>query len=242
MLFRSKTAAKTWDAWIYWEDGTYFLYYLISDEYVCDGFGIATSQDGIHWQDHGWALRHSEKMVRYFAFGSLWRNLGAWDQPKYICSYSEWQVEDGRNVQVLYFAASDDLLTWERLGDDKAFRIDERFYKRVEPNAIGPWQDPRWDGMCVIPRTEGGYYGYWTATPKDFLGFGFGVSADGAIGKPWNLRRLSGVENLRCTLLRSEVCTKLTASYTPCWLITHLSIAACSALWLTSLPAHSTFT
>jgi hypothetical protein len=179
MLFRSKTSPKTWDGWIYWEDGTYYLYYLISKKFVCDGFGIATSTDGVSWHDHGWALRHSEKMVRYMGFGSLWRNLLGEGYPKYICNYSEWQIESGINVQTIYFAASDDLMNWHMLGNEHAFRIDERFYERVKLGASGPWEDPRWDGMCAVPRPEGGYYGYWTATPKDFLGFGFGASADG---------------------------------------------------------------
>jgi hypothetical protein len=88
-------------------------------------------------------------------------------------------MDGDKNVQNILFAWSNDLLQWHKFDDNFEFRIDERFYKRIEQDAHGPWEDPRWDGICVVPRVEGGYYGYWTATPKDFLGFGFGVSADG---------------------------------------------------------------
>lgn len=179
MLFRSGTAPKTWDGWVYHHEGVYYLYYLISDRFVCDGVGAATSRDGVHWTDHGWVLRHSDQMVRYLGFGSAWKDADFAQNGRFIGGYSEWRMEGDTNVQHLLFAWSDDLLRWQTFGDDFLFRIDERFYKKIEPDAQGPWQDPRWDGMCVVPRPGGGYYGYWTATPKDFLGFGFGQSADG---------------------------------------------------------------
>ena len=71
------------------------------------------------------------------------------------------------------------MICWHKCGDGLAFEIDERFYERVKEDARGPWEWPRWDGLCVVPRPGGGYYGYWTATPKRALGFGFGESEDG---------------------------------------------------------------
>jgi len=179
MLFRSKTSPKTWDAWIYYHGGTYYQYYLISERYVCDGFGVATSTDGVAWKDHGWVLGHSDRMVRYLGSGSVWRNLDPANGRRFLCNYSEWRMDGERNVQSIFFAASDDLLTWHKAGDDLAFRIDEKYYRRIEPNAKGPWEDPRWDGICVVPAAQGGYHGYWTATPRDCLGFGYGTSPDG---------------------------------------------------------------
>ena len=179
MLFRSETASKTWDGWVYYHEGIYYLYYLISEQFVCDGFAVATSQDGVHWKDHGWVLRHSDKMVRYLGTGSVWKETPFAKNGRFLCNYSEWHLEGDKNVQNILFAWSNDLLGWHKFTDDDIFRIDERFYKRIEKNARGPWEDPRWDGICVVPRAAGGYYGYWTATPKDFLGFGFGISHDG---------------------------------------------------------------
>lgn len=179
MLFKSETAAKTWDCMVYYHDGLYYLYYLISERFVSDGFAVATSPDGVNWTDRGWALRPSDQMVRYLGAGSVWQDTHFAQTGRLICNYSEWHMEDGKNVQRIFFAWSTDLIRWTKLGDERAFTIDERFYKRIEPDAHGPWQDPRWDGMCVVHRPEGGYYGYWTATPQDFLGFGFGYSLDG---------------------------------------------------------------
>lgn len=179
MLFRSMTYAKTWDGWIYYNEGTYYLFYLISEHHVCDGVAVATSRDGINWVDFGLVLRPSNKMVRYLGFGSLWKDVLYRETGRFICAFSEWHMDGNKNVQTILFAWSLDLLHWHKFDDTFEFKVDERFYKRIEPAAQEPWEDPRWDGMCVVPRSEGGYYGYWTATPKDFLGFGFGVSTDG---------------------------------------------------------------
>lgn len=179
MIFKSTHAAKTWDTWVYYHAGTYYLYYMISDQFVCDGFGVATSTDGVSWYDHGWALHPSEQMVRYLGTGYTWKDPDFPRTGRFFCNYSEWRKEDDKQVQHLLFAWSTDLIHWTKFGDELMFKIDERYYKKVEPKAHGPWEDPRWDGMCSVPRPEGGYYGYWTATPKDFLGFGFGESADG---------------------------------------------------------------
>lgn len=179
MLFRPDTAAKTWDAWVYYHDHVYYLYYLTSERFPGDGFGVATSPDGVNWRDRGRVLAPSDHMVRYLGSGSVWQDPLFAQTGRFFCNYSEWRKEGDTNVQHILFAWSDDLLHWSKFDDRFIFQIDERFYKRINRDARGPWEDPRWDGICVVPRPEGGYYGYWTATPKDFLGFGFGISTDG---------------------------------------------------------------
>ncbi|MGC9467938.1 MAG: hypothetical protein ACP5HS_05065 [Anaerolineae bacterium] len=179
MLFRSELIVKTWDTWMYYHRGTYYLYYLTSGTAPGDGFGVATSVDGIRWHDYGRVLGPSDKMIRYLGTGSVWRAADAAETERFLCNYSEWRKEGDHAVQRVLFATSDDLVTWHKLGDRHAFTIDERFYQKIKPDAHGPWEWPRWDGICVMPRPEGGYYGYWTATPKDTLGFGFGESDDG---------------------------------------------------------------
>lgn len=180
MLFKSQITPKTWDTGLYYHDGSYYLYYLISDRHPSDGFGVATSPDGLHWEDHGWALRHSDKMVRYLGgTGPVWKDLSESKTERFLCNYSEWRMDGADMVQNILFAWSKDLIHWHKFSDDRMFKIDERFYKRIEADAQYPWQYPRWDGICVTPRAGGGYYGYWTATPNDFLGFGFGESDDG---------------------------------------------------------------
>ena len=172
MIFRSREVTAQWDTWCFYFDGTYYLYYLITETSPGEGFGLATSKDGVHWEDHGWCIRASEKMVFYLGTGSVWPDLSGYG--KFLCNYSEWRKDrNGEKRQNILFAWSDDLVSWRKLGDDYMFRIDEKYY---EPYG-------RWDCIYVIPRVEGGYWGTWTATPlgRGNLnnGIGIGFSEDG---------------------------------------------------------------
>ena len=179
MLFRSTSIARTWDTWVYHHAGTYHLYYCTSETGPGDGFGVATSEDGVTWVDHGRVVGPSDKMVRYMGAGSVWKSISSSEPEQFICNYSEWRMEDDDAIQRILVARSNDLVHWHKVDDAASFRIDERFYQKIKKDAHGPWEWPRWDGLCVIPRPNGGYYGYWTATPRDALGFGFGESDDG---------------------------------------------------------------
>ena len=190
MLFKSEIISKTWDTWMYHHEGIYYLYYLTCAESGSgDGFGVATSEDGIKWHDYGRVLGPSEKMSGYLGTGSVWKDADFSATRRFLCNYSEWRMDGDRLVQNILFAWSDDLIHWHKFGDEYMFSIDEQFYQKIKEDAQGPWEWPRWDAICVIPRLEGGYYGYWTATPKDTLGFGFGESKDGLLWRslepPW---------------------------------------------------------
>lgn len=67
---------------------------------------------------------------------------------------------------------------------DEVFDIDEKLY---EPKG-------RWDCIYPIERSEGGYYGTWTATPKGREdkngGIGFGYSEDGL---HWHAMESNGI-------------------------------------------------
>ena len=67
MIFKSEIVKSQWDTWGYYHEGTYFLYYLIADGRTWDGFGVATSTDGVHWHDHGWEVQHMAN--RTWAYG-----------------------------------------------------------------------------------------------------------------------------------------------------------------------------
>jgi hypothetical protein len=179
MLFKSDRITKTWDTWMAFHEGCYYLYYLTSETAPGDGFGVATSTDGLCWRDYGRVLGPSDQMVRYLGTGSVWKDADFDNTGRFLCNYSEWRKEDRTPVQNLLFAWSHDLIHWHKFGNETMFRIDECFYEKVKADARGPWEWPRWDGMCVLPRPQGGYYGYWTATPRNALGFGFGESLDG---------------------------------------------------------------
>jgi hypothetical protein len=172
MLFTSQFTSRIWDTWLYFHEGTFYLYYLITEEYPGAGFGVATSADGVHWEDHGWALRASEEMKKYLGTGSVWKDPDFDRTARFYCNYSEWRLEGKHFVQHIYFAWSANLIHWHKLGERQEFPIDGLFYRRVEDEA-------RWDCIWTLERSGVGYYGYWTATPHAYPGFGFGESLDG---------------------------------------------------------------
>lgn len=174
MIFKSLRVWSHWDTWCYFHADVYYLYYLIAETGPWEGFGVATSRDGVHWTDHGWAIRASGKMVRFLGTGSVWPAADFAQSGRFLCNYSEWRLDaQGKQTQNILFAWSTDLIRWKKFGDDLLFPVDTRFYE----------EHGRWDCICAIPREEGGYWGTWTATPKGSGnldgGIGLGHSDDG---------------------------------------------------------------
>lgn len=173
MIFKSEQVSSHWDNWCYYHEGTYYLYYLITEHSPGEGFGVATSCDGVHWEDHGWALRASDKMVTYMGTGAVWKATDFASSGSFICNYSEWRSEHGKETQNILFAWSTDLMHWTKFGDELMFKVDDRWYDRLG----------RWDCIYPIDREEGGYWGTWTATGKPGTGrdgtVGIGFSDDG---------------------------------------------------------------
>lgn len=168
MIFNSEIVGAHWDTWCYCHEGTYYLYYLIDGKNLCawEGFGVATSKDGVHWTDHGWAMRASSKMVRYFGSGAIWKDPAFEKTGRFICNYSEYrQHDDGTQADNILFAWSTDLIHWEKYDDTHNFQADERYYEKLG----------RWDCIYAMPRPEGGYWGIWTATPRGNTGNGVGL-------------------------------------------------------------------
>ena len=69
MLFRSAAVSAQWDTWMVFHEGTSSLYYLITKHSPGEGFGLATSPDGVTWSDHGRVVRASDRMVKYLGHG-----------------------------------------------------------------------------------------------------------------------------------------------------------------------------
>ena len=155
-----------WDTWLYWREGRYYLYYLARHGSQWDNISLATSPDGLHWDEMGPILSMAEG-VTWMGTGSTWRSPDAAGLAPFQINYSEWKGPR----QTIHFAESDDLIQWRKLGPECEFVQDERWY---EPEG-------RWDCIWTIPRPDGGLYGYWTATPKihTWGRFGFGQSLDG---------------------------------------------------------------
>jgi len=132
--------------------------FLIQEHGIGDGFGVATSKDGVHWDDHGWAIRPSDKMVTFLGTGAVWKAPDFDQTGKFLCNYSEWRIEPetGRQTQNILFAWSTDLIHWTKFGDEYMFKVDQEHYDKYG----------RWDCIYPMPRAEGGYWGSWSATAK----------------------------------------------------------------------------
>ncbi len=155
-----------WDTWLYWHEGCFYLYYLAKSSASWDNISVAVSPDGHQWREMGPVLRMG-KGVTWMGTGSTWKSLAPNANGQFHLNYSEWRGPR----QTIFFAESDDLLKWRKLGGGVEFVQDERWY---EPEG-------RWDCIWTVPRPQGGAYGYWTATPKFGTGgrFGFGQTSDG---------------------------------------------------------------
>lgn len=173
MIFKSEKVSSHWDTWIYYHDNQYYLYYLAANKENWDGFGVATSEDGIRWKDYGQAVHASEKMVFFLGTGMVWQALKGSTGKQFICNYSEYRRDKKDMYQTILFASSDDLIHWETLGDDYIFPVDTDNYRYYKDDG------GRWDCIWPLRKRGGGYWGYWTAGPIGRPGFGFGTSEDG---------------------------------------------------------------
>ena len=161
-----KATGEMWDTWLYWHEGVYYLYYLAKATDQWDNISMATSMDGVQWTEIGPILCKGAA-VTWMGTGSTWQAPQPSNLGKFQMNFSEWKGAR----QTIFFAVSDDLIHWTRLGAEYEFVQDERWYERLG----------RWDCIWTIPRRGGGLYGYWTASPKVETGgrFGFGQSMDG---------------------------------------------------------------
>jgi hypothetical protein len=177
---RAKRTGNMWDTWLYHRDGIHYLYTLANSRGQWDNISLATSPDGVHWQEVGPVLRKG-RGVTWMGTGSTWQAPGAPAVGRFQMNFSEWKGPR----QTIFFAASEDLVHWTRLGQEYEFVQDERWY---EPAG-------RWDCIWTLPRPGGGLYGYWTATPKPETGgrFGFGETLDGVTWQALPPPRVEGV-------------------------------------------------
>ncbi len=167
---RDRATGRMWDTWLYFHEGTYYLYYLANCSASWDNISMATSHDGVHWTEHGVVLRKRPDAV-WMGTGSTWKSPEFNKQARFFLNFSEWRG----NQQTIFFAESPDLLHWQRLDNRYEFKPDPQWYNVNDGN------NSRWDCIYTIPRESGGLYGYWTATPQAATEgrFGFGETTDG---------------------------------------------------------------
>ena len=182
MFYKAKLeeTGNIWDTWLYYQEKTYYLYYLANSMSNWDNISMATSSDGVHWKEFGRILSKGEG-VTWMGTGSTWKSPNFGTDGKFQINFSEWKGPR----QTIFFAESKDLAHWTRLGDEYEFKQDERWYE----------SNGRWDCIWVILRPGGGLYGYWTATPNPETEgkFGFGETIEGVTWKALAPPKVYGV-------------------------------------------------
>lgn len=141
------------DGFILWHEGRFYLFsmYTLGGD---DGFRnvwLATSPNGVHWQDVGPVIKDAPfniwAMSVHRAAGKFIMNHGSFTRP---------------GVQnVIRFWESDDLIHWRFMGHEADLLPDSRWYH----------PDSRLDCMSVVPVERNGqkkYYGFATG-PGGFL-------------------------------------------------------------------------
>ena len=204
-MFRSGNVTSQWDTWVFVENQTFYLFYLVTEHSPGEGFGVATSSDGQHWNDRGFVY-HGPSWTEHgwwMGTGSVWRAADFAKTGRYIVNWSQAPGKDGQpnngsdpwrtaGYQNISFAESYDLIHWSRPAPlaTTYFSADTRYYNDFLPCGS------RWDCIYSIPvpqegrslSARDGYprYGYWTASPLHCgcSGFcnqsmGFGRTEDG---------------------------------------------------------------
>ncbi|MBC8462655.1 MAG: hypothetical protein H8D67_32215, partial [Deltaproteobacteria bacterium] len=148
MFYQPEKVFRMWDCWLYYHNGVHYLFYLHkTTEGPWDGMSVATSTDGVHFEEIGSIIEKRED-AEWLGTGSVWQA-----GKKFILNFSE----SREGVQAIFFAESDDLIHWKRLGDEYRIDPDPRWYNDTRSG--------RWDCIWAIPRDEGGFWGYLTANP-----------------------------------------------------------------------------
>ena len=183
-----------WDNWACYHEGKFYLYYVagppgkndprIPPGYLKDwnSFGLATSDDGVHWKEYGTIAKCREKTS--MGSGHIWKSPNFAHDGTWIMNYSEffgegedyWSHVPNFCGQNIIFLTSTDLLHWTKVDESFRFNADGRWYK----------EKGRWDSMDVLPRPDGSLYAYFTAEPvpekldyKACYAVGFAESKDG---------------------------------------------------------------
>lgn len=177
MIYRPEKNRSMWDTWVYYYEKTYYLYYLtmgLTEKQGWHGQGVAmaTSQDGVHWDEAGVVIPKDEGATG-LGSGSVWKSEDFDKSGEFIMNYSTW-FDWCIQSQHICFAKSTDLIHWEKLGSGYDFRADPCWYETYPES-----KEARWDCMYTVSKPGDGRYGYWTARPKGRSGFGFGKSQDG---------------------------------------------------------------
>ena len=181
----SDHADEMGDNWLYRnpKTGEWLLNYLVKHHTTgaWNAVSSAVSTDGVHFADMGPVIwkdcASPDDCAVWLGSGSVWQD--PLDDDAWIMNFSQQYDCDNTTetdfCQSIFFAKSTDLRSWAPLAPD-AVKKGGAVFKYGSQYKVGG----RWDCIAVIPRPEGGLYGYWTATPvNDTGGAGLGYTEDG---------------------------------------------------------------
>ena len=96
---QNKETGNMWDVWLYYHEGTYFLYHLADKGERWDNISMATSPDGVHWTEQGPILKKTPE-ANWMGTGSIWKSPQFNKDGKFYMNFSE-EIGGRQNI---YFA------------------------------------------------------------------------------------------------------------------------------------------
>ena len=138
MIYRPRTGSM-WDPSVIWHDGRYYAF-MMYDKDGPGGHGhclLATSEDGVHWEDEGIVIEEREHERGCKFFKCFVSRCG----DRFIMDHGASRPE--RQQDTLRFYESTDLKRWTYL-----------FTNHPDPRWYVPTTG-RWDHMYILPKEEG---------------------------------------------------------------------------------------
>lgn len=173
MIYRPGKGAM-WDPSVVYHEGTYYAF-MMYDKDGTNGLRaghclLATSEDGVHWEDFGVVVEEREINRGCRFFKCFVGRVGN----RFVMDHGVWRPE---GQDTLRYYESDDLKSWRYLSSNSP---DPKWYVTTR----------RWDHMYLLPKEEGrpesGYWGYPVATPKKGLARGMGMT-ETVDGREWTI-------------------------------------------------------
>ncbi|MHB0859062.1 MAG: glycoside hydrolase family protein [Anaerolineae bacterium] len=161
MLYRPSEHSM-WDTWIYPHGDKFYLFYLqrrVNSRHEVpwywDSFGLAVSEDLLHWREIGTILEQSPVADDWMGTGRTWQ-VG----DRFLINYSE--ISQG--AQRIRFAESPDLVHWTKLDTSYDLQPDPRWYVTNPQEQPEPWV--HWDCLNPVPLDGGGWTGFVSSHSK----------------------------------------------------------------------------
>ncbi len=132
---------RLWDTWLFRQDDVFHLFYLQREahEIGCSAIGHATTRDWLHWETLPPVL--AQGTGDQWDAGPLMTGMTLAHAGRFYTFYGA-MVDQ---VQRIGVAVSDDLLTWEKVGDAPVLEAQGRWYETEPQQALNyetAWRDP----------------------------------------------------------------------------------------------------